>query len=174
MSVFKPNSRHLRKKRTFSEDSELEGLFAEDSCQTQEELEKWLKKSFRNASKLRKWFRRKEIGFRTSWSQEMLNGVPLLVNSCFKDRIGRGFYIALWPATKNGSTTIIPNAENHGEYPDMPPRLRSDRIFTVPRLCSAFGGNNSVWSIMSCWNRVKPSHDKIILQHDNARRHVAR
>ena len=54
--------------------------------------------------------------------REMLNGVSWLVNSSFKDRIGRGFYIALWPTTKNGSTTIILNAENHVEYPDAPPR----------------------------------------------------
>ena len=39
----------------------------------------------------------------------------------------------------------------------MPPRRRPDRTFTVPRLCSAFGGTSSVWCIMSCWNRVEPS-----------------
>ena len=83
----------------------------------------------------------------------MLNSISFLVNSCFKDRIGRGFYITLWPATKNGSTTIISNADNHGECPDMPPHRRPDRIFMAPRLCSAFGGTNSVWSV----NRVKPS-----------------
>ena len=31
----------------------------------------------------------------------------------------------------------------------MPPRRRPDRIFTVPRLCSAFGANSSVSCIMS-------------------------
>ena len=72
----------------------------------------WINKPFRNTSKPWKWFRSKEIRFRTSWSREMLNGVSLLVNSCFKDRIGRGLYIALWPATKNGFTTIILSAEN--------------------------------------------------------------
>ena len=75
-------------------------------------------------------------GFRTIWSREMLNGFSLLVNSCFKDKIGRGVYIALWPVTKNWSATIIPSAENHGECPDMPPRRRPDRIFAVPRLYS--------------------------------------
>ena len=74
----------------------------------------WFNKPFRNASKLCEWFISKEIGFRTSWSREMLNSVSLLVNSCFKDRIGRGFYIALWPATKNGFTTIILSAGYHG------------------------------------------------------------
>ena len=72
---------------------------------------KWLNKPFRNASKPWKWFRSKEIGFRTSWNREILNGISLLVNSCFKDRIGRNFYITLWPATKNRSTTIIPSTE---------------------------------------------------------------
>ena len=87
----------------------------------------------------------------------MLNGVSLLVNSYFKGRIRRGFYIALWPAPKNGSTRIIPSAENHGKCPDMPSRLRPDQTFMVQRLCSTFGGTSSVWCIMSCWNRVKPS-----------------
>ena len=53
--------------------------------------------------------------------REMLNGVPLLVNSCFKDR-------------------AIPSAENHGECLDIPPCRRPNRIFTVPWSCSAFGG----------------------------------
>ena len=64
---------------------------------------------------------------------------------------------ALWPAAKNGSTTIILSAENNGECLDMPPRRQPDRIFTVLRLCSAFGGTSSVLCIMSCWNPVKPS-----------------
>ena len=92
-----------------------------------------------------------------SWNRKMLIGVSLLVNSCFRNRIEKGFYIALWPATKNGSTTIIPSIENHEEFPDMSVRRRSGQIFTVPRLCSSFGGTSSVWCIMSCWNRVKPS-----------------
>ena len=33
------------------------------------------------------------------------------LNSGFKDRIRRGFHIALWPVTKNGSTMIIPSAD---------------------------------------------------------------
>ena len=112
----------------------------------------------------------------------------------------KGFYIALWLTTKNRSTTRIPSAENRGECPEMLSRRRPNRIFTVPRLCSAFRGTSSVWCIMSCWNRVKPSqgigiehnwirlsralkekwsqyqerHDKVILQHDKARPHVAR
>ena len=75
----------------------------------------WLNKPFRNASKPREWFWSKEIGFRTSWNREILNGVYLLMNRCFKDGIARGFHNALWPATKNAFTTIIPSAENHGE-----------------------------------------------------------
>ena len=87
----------------------------------------------------------------------MLNGVSLLVTSCFKDRIERDFYIAMWPAVINESTTIILSAENHGEFSDMPPRWRPEQIFTVPRLCSAFGRISSVWCLMIYWNRVKPS-----------------
>ena len=110
----------------------------------------WLNKTFQNASKSWEWFKSKKIGFRTSRSRGMLNGVSLVVNSCFKDTIGRDYYIVLWPATKNGSTTIIPSAENHGKWSEMPPRRRLDRLlFTVPRLCSAFGGTSLVWCIMS-------------------------
>ena len=46
----------------------------------------WLNKPFQNASKPWEWFKGKEIGFRMSWSREMLKGFFLLVNSCFKDR----------------------------------------------------------------------------------------
>ena len=70
--------------------------------------------------------------------------------------IHRNLYIALWPVTRNLSTMIIPSAKNHGEWPDMHPRSRLDRISTVPRSCSAFGGTSSVWCIMSCRNWVKP------------------
>ena len=159
----------------------------------------WLNKSFRNAWKPREWFRSKEIGFRTNGSREILNSVSLLVSSCFKVRMERSFYIALWPATKNGSTRIIPSTENHGECPGTPPRRRPGRIFTVPRLCSAFGGTSSVvyyellkpsetiigdryrMQLMRLSRTLKEKrpqhqerHDKVILQHDNARPHVAR
>ena len=70
----------------------------------------------------------------------------------------RGLYIALWPAKKNEPTRIIPSAENHGAWPDMPARRRPDRVFTVPRLCSTFGGISSVWYIISGWKGVKTSH----------------
>ena len=106
-------------------------------------------------SKRLKWFRSEEIGFRTSWRREMLNGVSLLVNSCSKDRIRRSFYIALWPATKNKSTMIIPGAKNHGEYPDMPPRWRPDRIFTVPRFALHLVGParcGVLWAVETEWN----------------------
>ena len=109
----------------------------------------WLNKPVRNVPKAWEWFRSKEIGFRMSWSQEILNRVSLLVNSCFRDRIGRGFYTALWPLTKNGSTMIIPNAENDGECPEMPPRRRPDLIFTVLKVSFAFGGASSLWCIRS-------------------------
>ena len=118
---------------------------------------KWLNKPFRNASKPGKWFRSKEIEFCSSWSRKMLNEVSLHENSYFKARIEKRFYITLWSVTKNESTTIIPSAENHVEWPNMSLRWRSDRVFTVPRLCSAFGGISSVSCIMSCWNRVESS-----------------
>ena len=141
MSIFELNSHHLQEVLIFC-------LHLKKTAAN---------KPFRNATNPWNWFRSKEIRFRTSWSWEMLNSVSLLVNSFFKDRIRRSFYIALWPVTKNGSTTIISSAENYGECPDMPLHRRPDRISTVPRLCSAFSGSSSMWCIMSCWNRVKPS-----------------
>ena len=75
-----------------------------------------------------------------------------------KIKIRRVFYIALWPPTKNGSTTIIPSAKNHGECPDMPPRRRSDWIFMVPRLCSAeTEWNHHRRSVSSPIDAFKPS-----------------
>ena len=79
-------------------------------------------------------------------------------------------------------------------------RRRPDRIFTVPRLCSAFCGITLVWCIRSCWipsetitgdlyrtelmhlspalkekrPQYQERHDKDILQHDDARPRVAR
>ena len=105
----------------------------------------WLNKPFQNASKPWEWFRSKEIECRTNWSREMLNGVCLLVNSCLKGKDGRDFCIALWLGTKNGFITIIPSAENHGEFPAMLPRRRPNRIFTAPRSCSVFGGTSVVY-----------------------------
>ena len=102
----------------------------------------WLNKPFQNASKPWEWFRSKEIGCRTNWSREMLS-VCLLVNSCLKGKDGRDFCIALWLGTKNEFITIIPSAENHGEFPVMLPRRRPNWIFTAPRSCSVFGGTSS-------------------------------
>ena len=61
----------------------------------------------------------------------------------------KGILHCIVTGEENGSTTIIPSGKNYGECPDMPSRRRPDRIFTVPRLCSAFGGISSVWCIMS-------------------------
>ena len=71
----------------------------------------------------------------------MVNDVSLLVKGCFKDRIRRGFYIALWPTTKNGFTTITPSTENNGDCPDMPPRWRPDWIFTFVPFSGATPSN---------------------------------
>ena len=65
------------------------------------------------------------------------------VNSCLKGKDERDFCIALWLGTKNEFITIIPSAENHGEFPAMLPRRRPNRIFTAPRSCSVFGGTSS-------------------------------
>ena len=97
---------------------------------------------------------------------------------------------------KNGSTTIIPSAENHGQCPDMPPCRRPDRILTVPRLYSALlgvvyyellkqsetiTGDRSRTQLMRLSRASKEKrpqyqerHDKVILQHDNARPYITR
>ena len=60
---------------------------------------------------------------------------------------------------------IIQSAGNHGKFPEMSPRQQPYRIFTVPRLCYAFGRTSLVWCINSCCNRVKPSQE-IIIEHN--------
>ena len=130
------------RKKVF-DDAELEALL---ESKTRVKIKKnwhdhweWLNKPFQNASKPWELFRSKEIECRTNWSREMLNGVCLLVNSCLKGKNGRDFCIALWLGTKNGFITIIPSAENHGEFPAMFPPRRPNRIFTAPRSCSLMG-----------------------------------
>ena len=124
----------------------------------------WLNKPFRNSSKAIGWFRSKEFGFRTSRSREMLNGVSLLVNSCLKRQNRKGVLHRVITSNENGSTTIIPSAENHGECPDMPSSRWPDRIFTVPRLCSVFGGSSSVY-----YELLIPSETIIIWKRWNGR-----
>ena len=67
----------------------------------------WLNKPFQNASKPWEWFRSKEIGCRTNWSREMLNGVCLWIATWkkrFLHRIVTGD--EKW-------VTIIPSVKNH-------------------------------------------------------------
>ena len=86
--------RHGGGKEKIPEDSGSEALLAEDSCQTQEELAESLQVTQQAISeRLRAMGMIQKQGNRVPY--EMLNGVFLLVDSCFKDRIRRGFYIAL-------------------------------------------------------------------------------
>ena len=195
--VFNVEDRHGGGEEKIFEDSELEVLFAGDSCQTREKLAESLRVTQQDISKRLKPMRM--IQKQGNWVLYELKARDvelrfLCLWTAALDRIERGFYMASWSATKNGSTMMIPSAENHGEYPDIPLCRRPDRIFTVPRLYSEFGRISLVWCIMSCWNRVKPSEgigiesnrwvwaehwrrnghsterlDKVILQHDNAR-----
>ena len=130
----------------------------------------------------------------------MLNDVSLIVNSCFNDRIGRSFYIALWPAMKNGSTTIIPSAENHGEFPENAsastarPNIHGAKVMLCiwwdqlgvvyyellkPSETITRDRYRTKWMHLSRALKEKRSqyqerHDKVILQHDNVRPHIAR
>lgn len=97
----------------------------------------------RSVSMVWVWFKSKEIGTRTSWNQEMLNGFSLLVNSC-KGKYRNDFCIKLWLQTKNGSVMMALSAKNHGDTPVIHPRRRPNRIITFPRSWSAFGGTSSV------------------------------
>jgi len=75
---------------------------------------------------------------------------------------------------------------------------RPNRIFTAPRSCSVFGGTSSAYyellkpteaitgdryrtqlmrlsrALEDKWSQYNERHDKVILQHDNARPHVAK
>ena len=121
----------------------------------------------------------------------MLNDVSLLVNSCFKARIRRGFYMALWPATKDGSTMIIPSAENHREYPDMPHGAKVmlyiswDQLGVVyyellkpTKTITGYRYRTQLMRLSRTFKmkrlQYQERHDKVILQHDNAGPHVAR
>ena len=110
----------------------------------------------------------------------------------------KGFHITMCTAVKNGSTMIMPSTENHGECLDMSPRQRPDRIFTVPRLCiwwehlavvnyelwkpsetiTRDGYRSHLMRLSRAFKEKRPQYqeglEKMILQHDNARPHVAR
>ena len=106
------------------EDSESEALIAEVSCQAKEEFAESLKvtqKAISERLKAMGLIQKQGNWVPYEWSRQMLNGVPLRLNSCFKDRIERGFLIASWLTMKKESTTIIPSAQNRRECPEMPP-----------------------------------------------------
>ena len=96
------------------------------------------------------------LWFLTNWSREMLNGVSLLVKSCFKDRIGRGFYIALWSAAKNGYYELLKPSET----------ITGDRYRTQLMHLS--------WALKEKRPLYQERHNKVILWHDNARPHLVR
>ena len=77
----------------------------------------WLNKPFQNASKPWEWFKGKEIGFRMSWSREMLKGFFLLVNSCFKDRteysLCQGYALHLMGPARCGVLWAVETEWNH-------------------------------------------------------------
>ena len=81
-------------KRKFSKVPNLRHYLLKSRAKRKENWQyhwEWLNEPFQDASKPWEWFGNKKIGFRTSWVPEMLNGVSLLVNICFKDRTGRCF-----------------------------------------------------------------------------------
>ncbi|GFX89135.1 hypothetical protein TNCV_2854331 [Trichonephila clavipes] len=71
----------------------------------------------------------------------LLDGVRGYTEYCLQVKDGRDF----WKGTGDEKwvVTIIPSAENHGDIPAMLPRRRPNRIFTVPRSRSVFGGTSS-------------------------------
>ena len=54
------------------------------------------------------------IGYCTSWRQQMSNGVLSCVNSCFNRRKGKVFCSVSWQAINCGYTTITQSVEDHG------------------------------------------------------------
>ena len=102
--------------------------------------------------------------------------------------------------TKNGFITITLSAENHEEFPAMLPRRRPNRIFNGSNvmLCiwwdqlgvvyyellkptETITGDQYRTQLMRLNRALKDKrpqynerHDKVILQHDNARSHVAK
>ena len=126
---FDVEDRHGGGKEKIFEDSELEELLAEDSHQTQEELGESLGMTQQAISK-----RLKIMGMirkQGNWFPYKLN--PRDVKRHFfaceqllQRHNWKGFLHRIVTGDKNGSTAIIPSAENHGECPDMPPHRRPD------------------------------------------------
>ena len=96
---------------------------------------------------------------------------------------------------KSGSTTTIPNGDSHGLSPANHQHQRRSQISMDPSLCSAFGviyyellkpnemitGECYRTQLIRLNHTLKEKrseygdrHDKAILQHDNARPHVAK
>lgn len=110
--------------------------------------------------------RTKEIGYRTRWDQEMLNGVCLLVNSCLKGKNERDF-IAVWLRTKNEFITIIPSSK-------MKLCICWDQIGVVyyEPLNLTITSNRYQTQLMCLKQTLKKppkyneKHDRVLLQHD--------
>ena len=157
----------------------------------------WLNKPFQNASKPQMGM----IQNQGNWVPYELKprDVEWRLFACEQllERQRRKGFLHRILGTKNGFITIIPSAENHGEFPAMLPRRWPNRIFTAPRSCSVFGSarRSVLWTVKTDWNNHRRSvsnamrlsralkdkrpqynerHDKVILQYDNARPHVAK
>ena len=155
---FDVDDRHGDEKEKIFEDSELQALLDEDSCQMQENLSESLRVTQQAILKRLKAMRM--IQTQGNWvlyklktrdvAQRFFGCEQLLL---LQRQNRKGFYTPhcdwgqkMGPLRRSQAQKIIRNARTclHA------PRQRRDRIFTVPRLCSAFGGTSFVWCIMTC------------------------
>ncbi|GFV02217.1 mariner Mos1 transposase [Trichonephila clavipes] len=127
-------------------DAELEALFDQDSCQTQQELAESLGVTQQAFSK-----RMKVMGM----IQKQGNWVPYELKPRDVERrlfaceqlLARQRWKVFLHRILTGDEKWVrydnPSAENHEDIPAMLPRRRPNRIFTVPRSCSVFCGTSS-------------------------------
>ena len=140
--------RHSGGREKIFENAELEALLEQDLCQNQEELARSLGVTQQAISK-----RLKAMGMiqkQGNWVPYELKPRDVERKRCLfaceqllKRQRRKGFLHRIVTGTKNEFITIIPSAENHGEFPAMLPRRRPNRIFTAPRSCSVFDGTSS-------------------------------
>ena len=117
----------------------------------------WLNKPFQNSSKPWEWFRSKKIGSYELKPRDVER--RLFVCEQLLERQRRKGFLHRIVRTKNGFITIIPSAENHGEFPAMLPRRWPNRIFT-PQNHALYlvGARRSVlWTVKTDWNNHRRS-----------------
>ena len=186
MAVSEPNSRHLWEVL----------IFHFHSKKTVAEAHRMLLSTYGEAAlserTCREWFQRfksgdfdvedrhgTEIMFPTSWSRERLNGVSLLVKSCFKDDNPKRR--KSWGMPKHASlSTTRPNIYGAKVMLSIWWEQIGVVYYELLKPSETITGNQYRTQLMRLSRALKKlmrqyqeRHEKVILQHDNTRPYVA-